>query len=281
MVIIFIAFVYPFVYSILASLMTIKEFSGYGTLFPWPREPTLLNYSFAFSMSGAIRPLLNSLLRSAWYSFALGSMAVFCGYALTRYNFKGKKWIIIGIVAAQVVPSVLTLIPSFLLVSRIPLVGGNNIFGFGGRGLINNPLMLYLPISWDSLLYVFLFMQTMKSYPTSFEEAAELDGCGFFQTLFRIVLPMNGPILAVITINVALSIWNDWLRPFLYINKIADSTITAWLATMVANLQGFSNARDYPKIFTLSTLAVIPPFGIFLYFQKYIIQGLASVGIKG
>jgi multiple sugar transport system permease protein len=280
MIIIFLIFIYPFIYSLLASLMTRNEFGGYGSLFPMPKKPTIMNYQFAFSMSGAARPLINSIIRATWYSFVIVSMSVLCGYVLARYNFKGKKWFIIGIVASQVVPNVLTLIPSFLLVSRIPFVGGNNIFGYGGHGLINNYLMLFLPISWNSLLYTFLFMQTMKTFPTAFEEAAEIDGYGFWGVLLKIVLPMNGPIMAVIAINVALANWNDWLRPFLYINRATDSTLTAWLATLVSNLQEYGD-RDYPKVFALSTLAVLPPFFIFLYFQKFIIQGLASVGIKG
>jgi multiple sugar transport system permease protein len=280
MIIIFAIFTYPFVYSLLGSLMEMKDFGGLGTLFPWPQYPTANNYRFAFSMDGALMPLVNSLVRAAWYSFILVSMSVLCGYVLARYNFKLKRAVIIGVVVSQVVPNVMTLIPSFLLVSRIPFVGGNNWIGYGGHGLINNKLMLFLPISWNSLLYVFLFMQTIKSFPAAFEEAAEIDGCGFWSTLLRIVLPMNGPILAVIAINVALSNWNDWLRPFLYISKPTDSTITAWLATLVSNLQEYGT-RDYPKVFALSTIAVLPPFAIFLYFQKYIIQGLASVGIKG
>jgi multiple sugar transport system permease protein len=280
MIIIFIVFTYPFLYSVLASLMEMKDFGGLGTFFPWPKRPTINNYRFAFSMEGAVRPLINSFLRAGWYAFIILAMSVLCGYAMARYNFRGKKAIIIGIVASQVIPNVLTMIPSFLLVSRIPFVGGNNWQGFGGHGLINNVLMLYLPISWDSLLWVFLFLQTMKTFPAAFEEAAEIDGYGFWGILFKIVLPMNGPILAVIAINVALGNWNDWLRPFLYINKVSDSTLTAWLATLVSHLQEFG-AKDYPKVFALATLAILPPFGIFLYFQRFIIQGIASVGIKG
>ena len=273
-------FAYPFVFGLFGSLMLKAEFGELGTLLPLPKKLTFANYGYVFSLDGAIGPLINSLSRAAWYTFFVTSMSLLCGYVLARYNFKGKKAIIIAIIAAQVVPNVLTLIPSFVLVSRIPFAGGNNFFGIGGHGLINNKLMLYLPVWWGQLLWVFLFSQSMRSFPRSFEEAAEIDGCGFWGILTRVIIPMQAPILTVIAINTALSNWNDWLIPFLYINKVADSTITSWLATLTSNLQQFGD-KDYPKVFALATIAVIPPFVIFLNLQKYIIQGIASAGVKG
>jgi multiple sugar transport system permease protein len=91
---------------------------------------------------------------------------------------------------------------------------------------------------------------------------------------------MQGPILAVAAINSALGSWNDWMTPFLYINKVSETTLTAWLGTLVSQLQSFG-ARDYPRVFAVAAIAMIPPLGIFLAFQRFIIQGIASVGIKG
>jgi len=280
MTILALVFAYPFIYGLFGSMMYKTEFGEMGTLLPIPKIVTFMNYHFVFSLDGAINPLINSLTRSGWYTLLVTTMALLCGYVLSRYNFRGKKALIIAIIATQVVPSVLTLIPSFVLVSKIPFVGGNNMFGEGGRGLINNKLMLFLPLRWDTLLWVFLFSQSMRSFPRAFEEAAEIDGCGFWGTIMRIIVPMQAPILTVIAINMALNNWNDWLTPFLYINRVADSTITAWLGTLTSNLQQFGD-KDYPRVFALATIAVIPPFVIFLFLQKYIIQGIASAGVKG
>ena len=280
MTILALIFAYPFFYGLLGSLMVQQEFGNMGTLLPIPTNPTGVNYRFVFSLDGAIGPLVNSLCRAAWYTFWVVIMSLLCGYVLGRYEFKGKKVFVIVIVAAQVVPSVLTLIPTFVLVANIPFLGGNNWAGVGGHGLINNKAMLYLLLHWGWLLWVFLFMQSIRSFPRAFEEAAEIDGCGFWAILFRIVVPMQGPILAVIAINTALSNWNDWLTPFLYINQVKDSTLSAWLGTLTANLQQFGE-KDYPKVFALATVAIIPPFLILLFLQKYIIQGIASAGVKG
>ena len=271
--------VYPFLFSLMASLNTIKEFSNMGNLFPWPSDPQWRNYATVFSIDG-LRPLMNTVFRTAWYTIIACVMAMLVGYCMARYNFRLKKLFLFIILGTQIIPGVLTMIPTFVMVARIPLVGGNDIFGQGGSGLINNPLMLYLPLGWGYLLWVFLFMQSMKSLPIGFEEAAEIDGCGFFRKLFQIVLPMQKSILAVIGVNVALGTWNDWMTPFMYINKMKDSTLPAYVGVLTAALQQFGE-KDYPKVFAVSCVAMVPPFLIFLFLQKHIIQGIASAGVKG
>jgi multiple sugar transport system permease protein len=282
MAVVSLIYVYPMIYGFLGSLMTLRTFTNMGSLFIFPKSPTLNNYKMFLSpsMDSALRPLLNSFTRSAWWTVINCSVAVLGGYTLARYEFKAKKPILVGIIVAQVIPHVLLMMPTFILISRIPFAGGNNWLGQGGQGLINNSLVLYLPMTWGVFLWSFLFMQSVKSFPRSFEEAAEIDGYGFWNILLRIVLPMQGPILAVVAINSALGTWNDWMTPFLYINKASETTLTAWLGTMTAQLQQMG-LKDYPRVFTMATIAMLPPLGIFLGFQKFIIQGIASVGIKG
>ena len=276
-----ILFAYPFIYGLMGSLISKEEFGQMGSLVPLPKTDwTTIGYSIVFQMDGAIRPLLNSLMRTAWYTLVVTAISILLGYVLGRYEFKGKKFVIAFIIVTQVVPNVLTLIPSFVLVSRIPFAGGNNWMGVGGKGLINNPVMLFAPLRWDILVWTFLFMQAMKSLPIAFEEAAEIDGCSFWRTIFQVIIPLQLPIIAVIAINTALSTWNDWLTPFIYINNVQNTTLTAWLGTLTSSLQQFGD-KDYPRVFALATISIIPPFVIFLSFQKYIIQGIAAAGIKG
>jgi len=279
MLIIAFVMLYPFVFSFLAGLNSIAEFGHLGALFPIPSEPQWGNFLIIFSARG-IRPLINTFTRTAWYTVIVCMMAVLIGYVMARYEFKGKKFFAIAILATQVIPSVLTLIPAFVMMAHIPFVGGNNWMGMGGRGLINNSMAIYLPLGWGFLIWVFLFMQSMKSLPRDFEEAAELDGCGFWRIIFMVIIPLQLPMLAVIAVNVALSVWNDWLIPFMYITDTQRSTLPAYLGQLVAALQRFGD-RDYPRIFALSTVAIIPPLMIFLFLQKHIIQGISSAGVKG
>jgi multiple sugar transport system permease protein len=270
--------IYPLIYSALGGFNSQSEFSSMGNLFPVPKKPVWNNYIFAFS-STVLSPLLNTFLRTAWYTVVVLIMTILIGYVMARYEFKGKQFFMVFIIVSQVIPAVLTLISTFVMVSHIPLVGGNDLFGNGGKGLYDSQLMLFLPLSWGYLLWPFLFMQSMKSLPRSFEEAAELDGAGFFQTILKVIVPMQKPILTVVAINVALNTWNDWMTPFLYINSTKKTTLPAYLATLTASLQNYGQ-KDYPKVFALATLAIIPPLFIFLFLQKYIVQGIASAGIK-
>ena len=270
---------YPLLFSLLAGLNTRAEFGHMGALFPVPSEPQFQNLLFMFSPRG-LRPLLNTFLRTGWYTTIVCLMAVLIGYVMARYKFKGKKFVLIAILGTQVIPSVLTLIPAFIFMSRLPFIGGNDWTGYGGRGLINNPLSIFLPLGWSFLIWVFLFMQTMKSLPKDFEEAAELDGCGFWRMMFQVIIPMNKPIIAVIAVSVALQVWNDWFIPFLYVTDTQHTTLPAYLGTLVAMLQQFGE-NDYPRIFAMATVATIPPLIIFLLLQRYIIQGIASAGVKG
>lgn len=271
---------YPFIYSFLGALNNRYEFTDMGTLLPIPGSPEFGNFSYAFSKAG-VQPLLNTIYRTAWYTFWIVTIGVLLGYVMARYEFKGKKLFLVFIICSQVIPNVMTLIPTFVMISKIPFVGGNNWMGLGGHGLINNPLAIYLPIGWNVLIWVFLFMQAMKSLPKDFEEAAEIDGCNFWYTLLRIIIPMQTPIIAVIAANVALAVWNDWLGPFMYINRVKDSTLPAYLGMLATSLLEMSGDRDFPRLFGLSCISIVPPLMIFLVFQKYIIQGIASAGIKG
>ncbi len=280
MTVLVLVMLYPFIYSILGALNEKTEFTNMGKLLPIPAVPNFGNFSYAFSKSG-IKPLLNTVYRTIWYTVWIVTIAVLLGYVMARYEFKGKKVFIVFIVCSQVIPSVMTLIPTFVMMSKIPFAGGNNWMGMGGHGLINNPLAIYLPIGWNVLIWVFLFMQSMKSLPKDFEEAAEIDGCNFWYSMIKIVFPMQKPIIAVIAANTALSTWNDWLGPFMYINRIKDSTLPAYLGMLATSLMEMSGDRDFPKLFGLSCVSIIPPLLIFLFFQKYIIQGFASAGIKG
>jgi multiple sugar transport system permease protein len=282
MVLLSVVFIYPMVYGIIGSFFQIKDFQSLGSFFIWPKAPTLTNYTVYLSVdfaSGALSPLLNSFMRAGYDVVLHCFVALLGGYILARYNFKAKKALLIFIIFVQVIPGVLTFVPSFLMMNRIPFFGGNNWLGQGGHGLIDSRLVLYLPVGWGIFMNSFLFMLACKGFPSSFEEAAEIDGYGFWRILFQIVLPMQGAILAVIAITSALGAWNDWFTPFLYITNPSRSTLAGWLGVLVTQLQVMGE-RKYPRVFSLSTLAMIPPLVIFLCFQKYVIQGIASVGIK-
>lgn len=279
MIILAVITIYPLVFSLLAGFIKKDEFTHYGKLLPITAQPVLTWYKAFFSPIGFV-PFMNTVYRTCWYTFITILMACLVGYVLSRMNFPGKNFFFSFIIATQVVPGVLLLIPTFLMASKVPFFGGNNWLGQGGHGLINNPVIIYIIVSSGNIIWIFLFRQAMNSLPRSFEESATIDGSGFFRTLFMIVIPMQKAIIAVIALNVAIGTWNDWLTPFIYINDLKYSTLPAYIGKLTTALQAHGD-RNLPLVFALSTIVSIPTLAIFLTFQKYLVQGLASVGIKG
>jgi len=271
--------IYPLFFSLMAGLMKKEEFQDIGTMLPIPKEPNFENYLHVLSPQG-LYPLLNTVLRTVWFTFILTLMACMIGYVLARLKFRGRNLFFILLLIIQVVPWVLTTIPLYVMVARLPFLGGNNWMGVGGHGLIDNPIIIYLLISPSCLTNIFLFRQGMFSLPRDFEEAAEIDGCSFLRMIFSIIVPIQKPILIVIAIGNALWAWNEWLIPFIFVNKMKYKTIPAYVGTLTTQLLSFGE-RNYPLLFALATVATIPPLIIFLVLQKYIVQGLASAGIKG
>ncbi len=270
---------YPFVFAFMGGLMDPELFTSLGTMMPVPNPAVIENY-LTFFTQHMWRPFLNTIARTAWYTIVNTYIAVTLGYFMARKNFWGKKQFFMIIIIAQLIPGVLTLIPTFVMMARFPLVGGNNILGAGGSGFINNPAVLFILIGGGQLMNAILFRQAMFSLPPSFEEAAEMDGCGYFQTMIKVILPMQRPIIAFIAMTSAINTWNDWFTPFLYISDLQYNTLPAYVGMLVTRFHEFTRP-NYAIVFALSTIATLPPVVIFLTFQRNIVQGLASAGIKG
>jgi multiple sugar transport system permease protein len=272
--------IYPFVFSLLAGFIHKDKFGSLGMMLPIPDDGLQWQYYKSFFTGDALRPFFNSVMRASWYTFIITLMAVMIGYVLSRLRFPGRKAVFYAILIIQMIPGSLTLIPTYIEMARFPLVGGNNLWGQGGQGFIDHPLVLYIMIQGGAFLWVYLFRQAMNSVPRDFEEAAYMDGSGFFRTLFTVIVPIQKPIIATIMLSNAIASWNDWLTPFIYVSSTELQMISGYVGSKVSALSAFGD-RNYPLVFALSTITVIPPLLIFLFFQKYIVQGFASAGIKG
>jgi multiple sugar transport system permease protein len=270
---------YPLFFSFLAGLWEPALFTGMGRMLPIPANPIADKYMMFFRPD-AFQPFLNSFLRMFWHAFYITLMAILIGYVLSRLRFPGRKGFFAFILAVQMIPGSLMFIPMYVEMARFPLAGGNDILGQGGIGFINHPLVLYIMISGGSFMWVYLFRQAMNSLPRDFEEAAYIDGSGFFRTLFTVIVPIQKPIIATIILINAITNWNDFLTPFIYISDQKYMTLAGYVGLLVSRLTAFGG-RDYPLVFALSTLTTLPPLMIFLFTQRYIVQGFASAGIKG
>jgi len=274
---------YPLVFGAAASLNTQADFIR-SPWFPTPLSPTLLNYRYLFFSADRFPIwIFNTLVRIVWFVILPATVAVLCGYVFGRLRFRGREAAFMFLLGSMLVPGIVYQVPLFVMLARWPLAGGNDLFGQGGSGFINRWPALLLP-GIVNVYYIFLLRQTFTTIPADYEEAARLDGANTLQILTRVYLPMLVPVLMVLVIFQSVNLWNDYLWPLITVS--ANQSI--WPVGLglqrvmegsvpVRGMQGFNQ----PFIFAVATVAILPTIVLFLFFQRYFVEGVQGFGVKG
>ncbi|MCP4397484.1 MAG: carbohydrate ABC transporter permease [bacterium] len=205
-----------------------------------------------------------------WNSFVIAGCAVtgqvfssaMTAYALSRIEFKGKNLIFLLILAGLMVPAQVTIIPLFILMSKLHLVDTR------------------ISLIFSNLVYplgVFLLRQYMLTIPKSYDEAAHLDGAGRFAVFRAIILPMVKPAIIVVAVSHFLLIWNDFFKPLIFITSYEKMTLPLGLYT----LKGYMGNGSISVILAGVIVSIIPPTLIFIFGQQYLVEGARIGGIKG
>ncbi|MFR9710392.1 carbohydrate ABC transporter permease [Paenibacillus sp. MB22_1] len=275
---------YPLIFMVLAGFFTKTEFSSTVLgIFPLPKAPTLENFKalIAGSTDAAVATYMkNSLIRTAYNTFWAILTSFLAGYVFARLRFKGRDTIFLIMLATQMIPGTLAIIPTYLEFARFPFAGGNDIFT-GGTGILNSWWVYLIGGPSINIMGTFLVKQSLEKVPLEIDEAAIVDGAGTIRLIFQILFPLQLPIMAFIAITTALGTWNDFITPFFYTTDDSLQTLPAAI-TRISSVGASPGAViNYPMIITLSLGITIPALLIFAFFQKYIVQGLANTGIKG
>ncbi|KFI90097.1 carbohydrate ABC transporter permease [Bifidobacterium scardovii] len=239
-----------------------------------PRSPTLDNYIQVFTTVPFARYFVNTLIVAVGgvvCNLFLGSMA---GYALAKLEFRGRRAVFLVYLASMMIPSIVTMIPTFLVLRQIPLIGGNDISGHGGMGLINTYWAVILPGAAGAFA-VFFMKQFFESIPDELGEAARVDGAGELQIFLRIYLPLAKSGLAVLGLLTFQSGWNNFLWPLIVLNDPKMMTVQVGLA-------GFTNnySTDYGPLMAGTVVTMLPVLLLFLFSQRWIVEGIAHTGGK-
>lgn len=186
------------------------------------------------------------------------SMAAF---AFAKLNFPGRDKIFLGYLATMMVPWHAIMIPQFMIIQKL--------------GLYDNHLSLIL-IGAFSAFGVFIMRQNMLSIPNSLNEAAKIDGCGPFGIYTKIALPLSKTGLATLTALTFTYVWNDYMGPMVYLDTDTKKTIQLGLATFKRQFD-----TDYGAIMAGTVISLIPVVIVYALAQKYIVEGIATTGVKG
>ena len=239
-----------------------------------PSQITVQHYIEAFTTVPFGRYFLNSFfLAGAGVATNLffGSLA---GYSFARMKFRLNKPLFRFLLTALMVPGIITLIPTFIILKSFPLVGGNNLLGQGGNGLLNTYWAIILPGAAGAFA-VFLMRQFFLGLPSELGEAARIDGAGEFMIFWRIYLPLSKPALATLGLFTFQAGWNSFLGPLVFLRDPS-------MATVQMGLQAFSFNRqtDFGPLMAASLVAMLPILILFIFAQRYFTQGLAFTGTK-
>ncbi|GGA38858.1 carbohydrate ABC transporter permease [Paenibacillus physcomitrellae] len=275
---------YPLIFMVLAGFFTKTEFtSTVLSIFPIPKQPTLENFKeliIGTADSSVAMYFRNSVIRTVYNTLWAILTSFLAGYVFARLKFKGREAIFLILLATQMIPGTLAIIPTYLEFARFPFAGGNNPFT-GGTGILNSWWVYLIGGPSINIMGTFLVKQSLEKVPLEIDEAAVMDGAGTFRLIFQILFPLQLPIMAFIAITTALGTWNDFITPFFYTTSDNLQTLPAAI-TRISSVGASPGAViDYPMIITLSMGITIPALLIFAFFQKYIVQGLANTGIKG
>lgn len=255
-----ILFLFPFYLIVRNALMTQPEITGPVWQW-WPDKPQWSNFNLLFDSAPMSTGLRNSAILAAVNLIFQTLFASMAGYALARIPARGKSLVFAVILSTLMVPSAVTFVPSYVVVSK--LGGYNTLWGIVVPGLFN-------------AFATFLFRQFYLDFPVEIEEAGRLDGLGYFGIYRGLILPNSLGIMMALGVLSFIYSWNAFLWP-LVIGRYPDT------ATVQIVLSTFLTAQtiNLPMLFMGAAVGAAPLVAVFLVMQRYIVQGVRLSGIKG
>ncbi|MFJ9984844.1 carbohydrate ABC transporter permease [Streptomyces globisporus] len=256
---------YPLAWLLATSLKPAEEVVT--SLDLWPSSLEWSNYTTALEgVSGvAVSRLLGNTLLIATGA-ALGNVlsCSLAAYAFARLRFRMSREMFAFMVATLMLPHHVVLIPQYIIFNQL--------------GMVDSYWPLILPkFLATEAFFVFLIVQFMRGLPRELEESARIDGCGPFRTYLSITLPLTRPALITTAIFTFIWTWNDFFTQMIYLFAPEKFTITLALRSFVDQ----SSTSAYGPMFAMSVISVLPIVLFFFVFQRYLVQGMATTGLKG
>ena len=250
----------PMVWMLVTSLETLNETRHYPpVLLPHTLVPG--NYTQVLQQAPFARWFVNTMIVTV--ATVAGNL-LFCslaGYAFARIKFFGREVVFVLLLATLMIPFQVVMIPTFIIVKDL--------------GMINTLNALIVP-NLANAFGVFLLRQFFRTLPVELEEAARIDGASRLSVLFKIVLPLSGPVLATLAVITFLWTWNDFLWPLITIYTPNNMTLQLGLTEFQGTHQDATNL-----LMAANVMSLLPVLLLFFLAQKYFIRGIATSGLKG
>ncbi|WP_066889043.1 carbohydrate ABC transporter permease [Clostridium nigeriense] len=266
-----VSIIVPVAWVFMASLKSNAEFVGQDVNpFAFPKKLIWENFSIAFGKAKMGEYLLNSVMVTTLALSILLVVALPASYCLARFDFKGKKFLSAGFMAGLFVNVNYIVVPIFLMLSS-----ANRMFDV--RFFLNNRLVLAIVYASTHLPFtIYLLSGYFKTLPKSYEEAALIDGCGYFKTMIKIMVPMARPSIITVILFNFLAFWNEYI--------IAFTLMTSKNKTLPVGLQNLmaveKTATNYGIMYAGLVIVMIPTLVLYILVQKKLTQGMSLGGLK-
>lgn len=258
-------FLLPGLWMITASLTTRDQIFTYPPRFI-PTEFHFENYTRAFEMQPFAQQYINSLYIAAIVSVATVVVASMAGYGFARLRFPGRSVIFIVILTGLFVPFEVTMIPLFRMTASL--------------GVIDThwPLIVIPICSGPAVISTFVMRQAFLSLPRDLEDAARIDGLGWFRTYWKVALPTARPSIAVVVVLSAWNSWNMFLEPLIFLRSPEKFTLPLALTQFI---DPFTDSPAYEVKMAATTMTLLLVLAIFVAAQRHVVSGLTAGSVKG
>lgn len=264
-VVVGVAMLYPVLWMVMSSFKSNSDvFGSAGTLIPptWHAS----NYGQGWQGFGGVsfgRFFANSFFVVILSTLGSVVSSALIAYGFARFRFPGKRIWFVCMMATMMLPPEIVIIPQYIMFDKFHW--------------LNTYLPLILPTFFGTPFFVFLIMQFIRTLPPSLEEAAMIDGCNTFNRFIRIIVPLIVPAIMTSAIFSFYWRWDDFLGPLIYLTKPKLYTVSLAIK-MFADPDAVSN---WGAMFAMATLSLLPILILFFSFQKYIVEGISTSGLKG
>jgi multiple sugar transport system permease protein len=255
---------YPIFWLIFSSLKPNSDIFQTATQL-FPRTWTLDNYLKGFEgIAGVpfVTYIFNSLRIALIATVGAVCSSALIAYGFARIPFKGKSFWFACVLVTMMMPQEIIMVPQYLW--------------FGKLDWINTILPVTVPSYFGQAFFIFLMNQFIQGIPTELDEAAKIDGCGRVGIFFKVILPLLKSSLATSAIFSFYWKWEELIGPMLYLTKPESYTVSIALKQFLDS----SSSSNWGAMFAMSVVSLVPVLIIFFMFQKYIVQGISTTGLK-
>ena len=252
-------FLMPIVWMVSTSLKSNRHV--FDLPIQWvPRRPLWTNYPAAYKTVRFTRYFVNSAVVTGCVTVLNVALSALAGYGLAKYRFLGRHVLLVVILATLMLPLEVVMVPLYLTVQRL--------------GWLNSYQGMIVPVAANAL-GVLMMRQYFLSLPDDLIAAARIDGAGHVGTFLRIAVPLAWPAVLTVAILIFQSTWDDFVWPFLIISNTAKATVPLAVQTFQS-----AETSDFPMLMAVSSIASVPLTVLFFVFQRQIITGVATTGMR-